>query len=86
MVVITVCVGSSCFIRGAHRVAECFQSLIHSYKLEARVELQGTFCLNCCKEGVAVTVNGQRLPRVTPETAQAAFDSHILKEASYALH
>ena len=80
MIVITVCVGSSCYIKGAHAVAECFQELITKHKLEAKVELQGTFCLDRCKEGVAVTVNGQRLARVTPETAKEAFEKYILTE------
>ncbi|MBS3950652.1 MAG: (2Fe-2S) ferredoxin domain-containing protein [Peptococcaceae bacterium] len=78
--VITVCVGSSCYIKGAHAVAECFQALISLHKLDARVELKGTFCLDRCKDGVAVTVNGQSLARVTPETAKEAFEKHILTE------
>lgn len=80
MIVITVCVGSSCYIKGAHAVAECFRGLIAKHNLEARVELQGTFCLDRCKEGVAVTVNGQRLARVTPEMAKEAFEKHILTD------
>lgn len=80
MIVITVCVGSSCYIKGAHAVAERLQELIVKHRLEAKVELQGAFCLDRCKEGVAVTVNGHSLPRVTPETAEAAFETHILAD------
>lgn len=79
--VITVCVGSSCYVKGAHKVAECFQSLINSHNLAGKVELVGAFCHNRCKDGVAVSVNGISLPRVTPEMAQSIFDRYILSEA-----
>ncbi|MDP3486979.1 MAG: (2Fe-2S) ferredoxin domain-containing protein, partial [Bacillota bacterium] len=74
------CVGSSCYIKGAHAVAECFQELIVKHKVEATVELKGTFCLDRCKEGVAVTISGQNLMRVTPETAREAFVKYILTD------
>jgi len=81
VLIITVCVGSSCYLRGAHKVAECFQTLIGKYNLSGKVELRGAFCHNRCKDGVAVSVNGISLPRVTPEMAQSIFDRYILSEA-----
>lgn len=80
MLVVTVCVGSSCYLRGAHKVAETLQQAINTHDLNARVELQGSFCMNRCKEGVAVSVNDRALPRATPENVTELFTTYILPE------
>lgn len=82
MVVITVCVGSSCYLRGAHKVADSLQQEIIKHALNARVELQGSFCMNRCREGVAVSVNGVVLPRATPENARELFATYVLPEVN----
>lgn len=80
MTTITVCVGSSCYIKGAHAVAQAFQETIAREQLGARVELTGSFCLGRCREGVAVNVDGQALPRVTPENAAEYFATYVRPE------
>ena len=80
MTTITVCVGSSCYIKGAHAVAQTFLAAIEDNKLGARVELTGSFCLGRCKEGVSVNINGQELPRVTPENASLYFETYVRPE------
>ena len=40
---ITVCIGSSCHIKGSRQVVEELQYLITEHKLEDKVELAGTF-------------------------------------------
>jgi NADH:ubiquinone oxidoreductase subunit E len=82
MVTITLCVGSSCYIKGAHAVARSFDEAIREYKLSMSVELKGSFCLGRCREGVAVTVNGKALPRINPDKAREFFLVHILPEVS----
>ena len=51
---ITVCIGSSCHIKGSRRVVEQLQNLIKQNNLEDKVELCGTFCLGKCQQGVCV--------------------------------
>ena len=51
LVEITVCVGSSCHIKGSRKLIEQFSSLIKEYKLEDRVLLKGSFCLEHCGDG-----------------------------------
>lgn len=80
MTTITVCVGSSCYVRGAHAVAQAFRKAIADNDLRARVELTGSFCLGRCKEGVAVNLNGQQLSRVTPDNAAQYFEAHLRSE------
>ena len=56
---VTVCIGSSCHLKGSRQVVEEFQRLIAENKLSDRVELGGTFCMGNCQQGVCVTVDGE---------------------------
>ena len=43
---ITVCIGSSCHIKGSRIVVEELQKLIAEHGIGNKVELEGTFCMN----------------------------------------
>lgn len=77
MVDIVICVGSSCHVRGAEKLAEIFQQLIVQYGLAARVELTGAFCMECCSMDVSVRI-GERTHRVPAASAEAFFEHEIL--------
>ena len=59
MLKITVCIGSSCHIKGSRQVVEQLQNLIAENDLGEKVELAGTFCMGKCQKGVCVTVDGE---------------------------
>ncbi|MBQ4097336.1 MAG: (2Fe-2S) ferredoxin domain-containing protein, partial [Clostridia bacterium] len=42
---ITVCIGSSCHIKGSRQVVEQLQNLIAEHNVGDKVELGGTFCM-----------------------------------------
>ena len=77
MLKITVCIGSSCHIKGSRQVVEQLQYLIAENKLGDKVELGGTFCMGKCQQGVCVTVN-DAFYSVTPETVEEFFAKEIL--------
>ena len=77
MIKITVCIGSSCHIKGSRQVVEQLQSLIAENGLDDKVELGGTFCMGKCQQGVCVTVN-ESFHSVTPETTEEFFAKEIL--------
>ncbi|MDD3920790.1 MAG: (2Fe-2S) ferredoxin domain-containing protein, partial [Eubacteriales bacterium] len=54
---VTVCIGSSCHLKGSRQVVEQLQYLIAKENLGDRVELGGTFCMGKCQLGVCVTVD-----------------------------
>lgn len=76
---ITVCIGSSCHIKGSRRVVQALQELIAENKLEEKVELGGTFCMGQCQQGVCVTVD-DAFHSVTPETVGEFFEKEVLKK------
>ena len=77
MLKITVCIGSSCHIKGSRQVVEQLQYLIAENQLGEKVELGGTFCMGKCQQGVCVTVN-DTFHSVTPETVGEFFANEVL--------
>ena len=73
---VTVCIGSSCHIKGSRQVVEQLQYLIAQNELGDKVELGGTFCMGQCQQGVCVTVDGA-FHSVTPESVEDFFESAI---------
>jgi NADH:ubiquinone oxidoreductase subunit E len=82
MLVVTVCVGSSCYVRGSDRVAEALQKLIVEHDLEGRVEISGAFCMEHCSLGVTVQVDDRVYCQVMPEEVTAFFKNEILPRAT----
>ena len=77
MLKITVCIGSSCHIKGSRQVVEQLQYLIAENGIGEKVELGGTFCMGKCQQGVCVTVN-DTFHSVSPDTVGEFFQNEIL--------
>ena len=77
---VTVCIGSSCHIKGSRSVVEQLQHLIGENNLTKKVELSGTFCMGKCQQGVCVTVD-DTFHSVTPETVKDFFETAIKEKA-----
>jgi NADH:ubiquinone oxidoreductase subunit E len=77
MVKVTVCVGSSCHLKGSRQVVEGLRQLIVDNKLEDKIDLAGTFCMGKCEQGVCVTVDGE-LFSVSPDTVENFFNADVL--------
>ena len=76
MMKITVCIGSSCHIKGSRQVVTQLQQLIAQHNLGDKVELGGTFCMGNCQKGVCVTVD-DTFYSVTPETVEEFFQTNV---------
>ncbi len=76
---ITVCIGSSCHIKGSRQVVEQLQYLIRENNLGDKVELAGTFCMGKCQQGVCVTV-ADKFFSVSPDTVDEFFNENVLKK------
>ena len=77
MVKVTVCIGSSCHIKGSRQVVEQLQNLVEENNLRDKVELGGTFCMGKCQKGVCVTV-GEEFYSVAPDTVNDFFTKEIM--------
>ena len=74
---ITICIGSSCHLKGSRQVVEQLQRLIAEHQLSERVELGGTFCMDNCQNGVCVSIDGTVFS-LSPETVEAFFSDEVL--------
>ena len=74
---VTVCIGSSCHIKGSRQVVEQLQYLIAQNGLKDKVELGGTFCMGKCQQGVCVMVDDAFFS-LTPDTTKEFFEKEIL--------
>lgn len=74
---ITVCIGSSCHIKGSRQVVQQLQALIAEHDLGGKVELGGTFCMGKCQQGVCVTVDGE-FHSVTPDNVKEFLAKEVL--------
>ncbi|MBE6867370.1 MAG: (2Fe-2S) ferredoxin domain-containing protein [Ruminococcus albus] len=73
---VTVCIGSSCHLKGSRQVVEQLQYLIAEADLGDKIKLGGTFCMGKCQQGVCVTVDDV-FYSVTPETVGEFFEKEI---------
>lgn len=74
---LTVCIGSSCHLKGSRQIVEQLQTLIAENKLEDKVELVGTFCLGSCQSGVSVKAD-ETLYSLNPEDINSFFEKEVL--------
>jgi NADH-quinone oxidoreductase subunit G len=79
MVTVTVCVGSSCHIKGAREVIMRFNELLKELALEDKVELKGSFCMERCGEGINWQINDEPLTSPTVEDALETFRAKIVE-------
>ena len=82
--IIQICVGSSCHLKGSEDLIELLKQAIAAHDLENEITLAGSFCAGRCNRvGVTVTVDDEVYTGVTTEGFteffQKAVMSHIGK-------
>ena len=79
--VIQVCVGSSCHLKGSHEIVELLQKAVEEYHLEVEVTLSGSFCIGKCNRiGVTVQVDDDIHIGVTKENFKEFFKENVLNK------
>ena len=76
---ITVCIGSSCHIKGAPDIVAMLQKAVEENHLENDITLCGSFCQGKCNRvGVTIQVDDDIYSGVTREGFDAFFKEKIL--------
>lgn len=77
--IIQICVGSSCHLKGSQDVVELFRAAIEQNKICADITLAGSFCTGMCnRDGVTVMVDDHAYTGITKENFQEFFGEKIL--------
>ena len=79
MLVVQICVGSSCHLKGSQQIVEQLQKAVEEHQLDGEVVLVGSFCIGKCnREGVTVQINDDVHVGITPQNCKELFTQHIL--------
>ncbi|MGN0648508.1 MAG: (2Fe-2S) ferredoxin domain-containing protein [Oscillospiraceae bacterium] len=77
--IIQVCVGSSCHLKGSADIVELFQNAIQEHKLEDDITLAGSFCTGKCNRvGVTVQIDDEIHTGITRENFKEFFTEKVL--------
>lgn len=79
MIMIQVCVGSSCYLKGSQDIVELFDNAIKEHNLQDETVLYGSFCIGKCNRvGVTVQINDDIHVGVTRENFKEFFKENVL--------
>ena len=81
---ISVCIGSSCHVRGSYKIVERINKAIKDNALEDKVKVIAAFCLGKCSEGatdgVSVKFDDEIVTGITEDNFDEIFDKYILQK------
>lgn len=77
---ISVCIGSSCHLKGSYNIINALKELIAEHQLEDKVNLNASFCLGHCQDGVTMKINEQIVTGLNVENVKTIFNDMVLKE------
>ena len=77
--IIQICVGSSCHLKGSPEIVELLQKAVADNQLESEITLCGSFCIGKCNRvGVTVQVDDEVHIGITKENFKDFFKEKVL--------
>ena len=76
---VSVCVGTSCFVRGSEVLLHKLIEYIQSEKLEGTVHVEATFCMEHCDQGPNVRVGNQLVQQAAFESVREVIEAELAK-------
>ena len=79
--VIQVCVGSSCHLKGSRDIVELLEKSVADHQLQDEITLAGSFCIGKCNRiGVTVQVDEDTHTGITKENFKDFFSENVLSK------
>lgn len=75
--VVQVCIGSACHLKGSYEVIQKLKAKIAEGQLEDQVLLKSSFCLGQCAQAVSVKIDDEPVYSVSPDTVEDFFNVSI---------
>ncbi len=77
--IIQICVGSSCHIKGSPEIVELFTKAIEEHNLQDEIALAGSFCIGECNRfGVTVQIDDEVHTGVNRDNFKELFEEKVL--------
>ena len=79
--IIQVCVGSACHLKGSPEIVELLQKAVEQNHLEDEITLAGSFCIGKCNRvGVTIQVDDDVHTGITKENFKEFFQENVLNK------
>lgn len=75
--IVQICIGSACHLKGSYQVIQTLKGLIESEHLEDRITLKSSFCLGACSGAVSVKINDEAVEAILPENTLNFYNTRI---------
>lgn len=80
MTTVSVCVGSSCHLKGSYNIINLLKEALEKNQLDEKVEVKAAFCLGKCQNGVSMKVDDEIVTGVNTENFSEIFEKYILSK------
>lgn len=77
--IIHVCIGSACHVRGSYGILNAMKQLVEENQVGDRVKVVVAFCLGKCAEGVTIKVDDEIITGLTLDNVNDVFRKHVLE-------
>ena len=79
--IIQVCVGSACHLKGSPEIVELLQKAVEENHLKDEITLVGSFCIGKCNRvGVTIQIDDDVHTGITKENFKEFFQEHVLSK------
>ncbi len=79
--IIQICVGSSCHLKGSEEIVRLLNERISESGLQDEITLAGSFCIGkCSRTGVTIQVDDEIVTGVTVDGFDGFYNKYILKK------
>lgn len=79
---VSICVGSSCHLKGSYDIIQLMRDAITEYQLDDKINLSAAFCLGRCTDGVSVKIDGEVVCGISKSNFRDFFIQEILNRLS----
>ena len=71
---ISICVGSSCHLKGSYKIIELAKDYIANHNIGDKVNLGAAFCLGRCTDGVTIKIDENNFQQIFDEKVLVCLD------------
>lgn len=84
--VVQICIGSACHLKGSYQVIQTLKQLVESGGLEDTVILKSSFCLGACSGGVSIKIDDLPVESLLPDQTLQFFEERIQGAVNHEIH
>lgn len=83
MILIEICVGSSCHVKGSNQLIGILKEMIKYHGWEDTILLKGVFCMQRCQTGLGININQKPVEGIGLHNAKEVLHELITKELAH---